>query len=234
MKPIHRFYSIVITITAIIVFAIWTISSCILSKHPDWINSNYYLLYGFAAILTYLVTYGTFQSVFSIINYLFENWNWLKRVVMSSSYLEGTWVGFYIGVFGKVRYIIETYEQTFDETIIKGTSFDETKNLHSFWTSVSVNVNIDKGEILYQYRVKPTIEKTDPNGIAYFSIIRGNNKKPAKEIIGFSNDSHLTKKCKAMEYKLSSSTEYNLNEAIENACNFYQTKKEIIFNKDEQ
>lgn len=62
MKPIHRFYSIVITISALIVFAIWTISSCILTKHPEWINSKNYLYYGFTAILTYLLSYGTFKT----------------------------------------------------------------------------------------------------------------------------------------------------------------------------
>lgn len=234
MKPLHRFYSIVITVTAIIVFAIWKISTCMLIKHPDWINSDNYLYYGFAAILTYFVSYGAFKTIFTIIYYLFNNWKWLKKVVLSSSYLEGTWVGFYIGVSGKVRYIIETYEQTFDEIVIKGTAFDETKNLHSFWTSESVKMDIDKGEISYQYKVKSISDKTDPYGIAYFSLIRDTNKKPAEQIIGFSNDSHLTKKCKAMEYKYSESTKYNLNETLEKACDFYQINKGIIFNKLEQ
>jgi len=230
MKPIQRFYTIVIALTSVIVFTIWTISSKILIEHIDWKNSTHLFYSGFALVLTYLSSIGVFSSIFTLINYLFSKWKWLKRYVLSSYYLEGTWVGFYIGVSGNVRYIIETYEQTFDSLVIKGTSYDENKNLHTFWTSESYNINAKNGEITYQYKVRSTKENTDPNGIAYFSFIRGNNKKPPKMIVGYSADSHLTMKCKAMEKKYKNSTSHNIDKALEEACIFYQSKKDNVFN----
>jgi hypothetical protein len=225
MKPIHRFYSIVISISALIVFAIWTISSCILTKHPEWKNNQNYLYYGLAAILTYLLSYGTFKTVSNVISYLFNKCEYLKKWILSSYYVEGTWVGFYIGIAGKIRYMIETYEQTFDSVVIKGMSFDENKNLHTFWTSESVNLDIEKGEISYQYKVKSTKENTDPYGVAYFNFIRDINQLPPVEIIGYSEDAHFSKKCKASEKKYSTRTKYNMNEALLEAENYYQSKK---------
>ena len=87
MKPIHRFYSIVISLTGILVFAIWKISLCILKDHPDWGNSNKYLYYGFAVILTYLLSYGTFKTVSNIISYLFNKCEKLKKWILSSTLL---------------------------------------------------------------------------------------------------------------------------------------------------
>jgi hypothetical protein len=228
MKPIHRYYSIVITISALIVFAIWTISSCILTKHPEWINNQNYLYYGFAAILTYLLSYGTFKTVSNVISYLFNKCEYLKKWILSSYYVEGTWVGFYIGIAGKLRYMIETYEQTFDSIVIKGMSFDENKNSHTFWTSESVNLDIEKGEISYQYKVKSTKENTDPYGVAYFNFIRDINQAPPVEIIGYSEDAHFSKKCKAAEKKYSTRTKYDMNEALLEADIYYQSKKNIF------
>lgn len=117
--------------------------------------------------------------------------------------------------------------------VIKGTSYDENKNLHSFWTSESINLDSEKGELSYQYKVRTTREKPDPNGIAYFSMIRENNRKPATMLVGFSADSHLIKKCKAMEYRWIENTKYDINEALKKAEEFYQTKKDIVFNYNE-
>ena len=234
MKPIIKFNTIVLSMTTTVVFGIWLYISQLILTYPEWFkesSNNKYNLLGI--IMVGLISIGVYRLFFLITSYFVNNCQWIKRQVFSSYYLEGIWVGFYIGVSGNVRYLIETFEQNIDGLVIKGTSYDENKNLHSFWTSESINFDSEKGELSYQYKVRSTKEKPDPNGIAYFSIIRGNNHKPASILVGFSADSHLTKKCKAMEYKWIEKTKYDINEALDKAEEFYQTKKEIVFNYKE-
>ena len=235
MKPIIKFNTIVLSLTTTAVFGIWLFISQLILTYPDWFkepSNNKYNLLGI--ILMGLISIGVYRLVSLITSYFVNNCQWIKKQVFSSYYLEGTWVGFYIGVLGNVRYLIETFEQNTDGLVIKGTSYDENKNLHSFWTSESINLDSEKGEISYQYKVRTTREKPDPNGIAYFSMIRENNRKPANMLVGFSADSHLTKKCKAVEYRLNEKTNYDINEALKKAEEFYQTKKDIVFNYKEE
>lgn len=234
MKPIIRFNTIVLSLTTAVVFGIWLGISKLILTYPDWFKDSVYNKYNLLGLLLVaLISIGVYRLFFLITSYLVNNCQWIKRLVFSSDYIEGTWVGFYIGVSGNERYLIETFEQNLEGLVIKGTSYDENKNLHSFWTSESINLDSEKGELSYQYKVRSTREKPDPNGIAYFSIIRDNNRKPASILVGFSADSHLTKKCKAMEYRWSEKTKYNINEALIKAVEFYQTKKDFVYNYKE-
>jgi len=231
MKPIIKFNTLVLSLTTTAVFGIWMFISRLILAYPEWFkdqtNNKYNLL---GLLLLGLISVGVYRLFFLVTSYLVNNCHWIKRLVFSSDYLEGTWIGFYIGVSGNVRYIIETYEQTIDNLTIRGTSYDENKNLHTFWTSESYNINAKDGEITYQYKVRSTKENTDPNGIAYFSFIRDNNKKAPEFIVGYSVDSHLSMKCKAMEKKLSKSTAYEINNTLDQAVLFYEEHKSHVFN----
>ena len=229
MKPIVRFNTIVISSTTIIVFGMWYGISLLLLKYPEWFNNpgnNKYNILGL--LVTALISVGVYRLIYLLVSYLVNKFNFIKKIFFSSYYLEGTWVGFYIGIKGKERYIIETFEQNLDTLVIKGTAFDENKKIHSFWTSESINLDIEKGELSYQYKVRSTKEKPDPTGIAYFSMNRENNRKPANMLIGYSSDTHLPRKCTAIEYKLCDKTNYVLKDALEDAEKFYKSKKEFF------
>lgn len=230
MKPHQRITTYAISTTTIVVFSIWKLIYQIMLIKPDWfkdINNEKYNIWG--VLLLGLISAGVYKGFFSFIDKLMKNYQWMKKQILSSYYMEGTWVGFYIGVAGKVRYMVETYEQTMDDLVIKGISFDENKNLHTFWTSESYNINAESGELIFQYKVKSTHEQTDPNGIAYFNLNRKNNKKATDFIVGYSVDSHLGKKCRAIEMKFSDSTKYDLKETLCKAIQFHEEYKDYVF-----
>lgn len=229
MKPIIRFNTIVLSLTTTVVFGMWYGISLLLLEYPEWFNNpenNKYTIIGFFA--TSLLSVGVYRLIYLLVSYLVNKFNFIKKIFFSSYYLEGTWVGFYIGIKGKERFFIETFEQNLDILVIKGTAFDENKKIHSFWTSESINLDIEKGELSYQYKVRATKEKPDPTGIAYFSMNRENNRKPASMLIGYSSDTHLPRKCTAIEYKISNNTGYNMNSALDKAKKFHQIKKEFF------
>lgn len=230
MKPHQRITTYAISFTTIVVFSIWKLIYQIMLLYPNWFKVLDHEKYNtLGIILLGLISAGVYKTFFIAIDYLMRNFQWVKRVILSSYYMEGTWIGFYIGVSGKVRFMIETYEQTMDDLVIKGISFDENKNLHTFWTSESYNINAESGELIFQYKVKSTHEQTDPNGIAYFNLNRKNNKKATDFIVGYSVDSHLGKKCRAIEMKLSDSTKYDLKETLGRTIQFHEEYKDYVF-----
>jgi len=230
MKPHQKISAFAISITTSILFIPWVFIKNLLIEKPDWFinpdNQKYNII---GVILLGFISIGVYRILLTFVEFMMRSSNYVKKWILSSYYMEGTWIGFYIGVSGNVRYIIETYEQTLDDLVIKGMSFDETKNLHTFWTSESYNIDANTGEINYQYKVRSTHEKTDPNGIAYFNFIRDNNKKSPEFIVGYSADSHMTKKCRAVEKKLSKSTRYDVKKALGEAVLFYEEYKDYVF-----
>jgi hypothetical protein len=230
MKPHQQISTYAIAFTTLILFSIWKFISDLMISYPSWFiddkNQKYNIL---GIILIGLTSIGVYRIFFTIVDSLMKKCRFMKKLILSSYYMEGTWIGFYIGVAGNVRYIIETYEQTMDDLVIKGISFDENKNLHTFWTSESYNINAESGEIIFQYKVKTTHEQTDPNGLAYFNLNRRSNKKSTDFIVGYSVDSHLCKKCRAIERKLSDSTKYDLKETLCKAIQFHEEYKDYVF-----
>lgn len=230
MKPHQKITTYAILITTIFVLTIWKMIYQLILIYPEWFKNSENDKYNILGIVSLgFISVGVYKSCFTSIEYLMRNFQLVKKLILSSYYMEGTWVGFYIGAAGKVRYLIETYEQTMDDLVIKGISFDENKNLHTFWTSESYTINAESGEIIFQYKVKSTHEQTDPNGIAYFNLNRKNNKKATDFIIGYSIDSHLGKKCRAIEMKLSDSTKYDLKETLFKAIQFHEEYKDYVF-----
>jgi hypothetical protein len=230
MKPHQRISAYAIAFTTTILFAIWTVINGLIQNYPAWFtDENNHKYNALGIILLGIISVGVYRIFLTTVEILMRNSKCIKKMILSSYYMEGTWIGFYIGVAGKVRYMIETYEQTMDDLVIKGISFDENKNLHTFWTSESYNINAESGELIFQYKVKSTHEQTDPNGIAYFNLNRTNNKRATDFIVGYSVDSHLGKKCRAIEMKLSDSTKYDLKETLCKAIQFHEEYKDYVF-----
>lgn len=230
MTPIIRFNTIVIGITTVFIFGIWLGISKLILTYPEWFidpDKNIYNLLG--VILTGLISIGIYRIVLSILSLIINNCLPFKKLIFGSSFLEGTWVGFYIGVSGNERFLIESFEQRIDGMIIRGKSFNEVENFHSTWIADTINVDSIRGKISYQYKVESPTETSDHNGIACFNFERKKQNKAPDTLIGFSADLHLTKKCKAMEFKISENTTYDLEKALALAKEFYNKNKNHFF-----
>lgn len=51
----------------------------------------------------------------------------IKKKILGNYYLEGTWVGFFVGNSGKIRYICERFEQSLEGIIIQGSSYTDNQ-----------------------------------------------------------------------------------------------------------
>lgn len=214
LTPSVKLNSISFAISTAIVFATWT-KLFELSQ----LNVTYKILLGG------LISLGLYRLIATIIIFLVKKSNLVKEYFLGQYYLEGTWVGFYIGVSGKERFIIERFEQDIDTLIIRGKSFDELTKYHATWTASSVNIDIINGRISYMYECLPINDKSNNNGIAIFNFERNDQYSPSKGLTGFSADLHLGQRVRAMEVKISNNCKIDEIEALAKAKKiFYENK----------
>lgn len=215
MTTTTKFQSYVLTVTTLLVFTAWI-------KLDDFINLNPYL----KILITSLISLSVYRIVASFFLLIFQKIKIVRKFFLGPKYMEGTWVGFYIGIGGKPRYIVEHYEQDFETLIIRGSAYDENTNLHTSWISFPANIDVQKGELTYMYELKGIKEKSNGTGIVFFSFIRKNQNSAPKKIKGFSADLHNNGfRTKSYECKLSDSNDVEDSEAIIKATDFYNQNK---------
>jgi len=216
MTPSIKLNSIALAIATMIVFSIWTFITN-LDSIPDTLK----------IILGSIISLGLYRLIASFIIFFTKQSIWIKRQLFGAYYLEGTWVGFYIGVSGKERFIIERFEQNLETLVIRGKSFNEHTKFHSTWTAPTVSIDMAKGKISYMYETIPINDKLNNNGIAIFNLERDSQYKAPKGLTGFSSDLHLGgNRVKAMEVKISNSCSMSETEALKEAKKIYTENKD--------
>jgi hypothetical protein len=214
MKPLTKFYTIILSITTLAVFTIWS-QSIKLMEISDF----------YKVILGSLISIGVYRFFVAFTISLSKKIKSLRRFILGPYYLEGTWIGFYIGAEGKVRYIVEKFEQELDSLTIRGEYYNELSKHHSMMTATNVNINAEMGEISYMYKCHPINDQSPHEGLAIFNIHRDDQYSPATKLVGYSAELHIGKRIKTIESKISSKTSIELNDALTMAKNFYEQNK---------
>lgn len=218
MKPIIKFNSIVISITTMIMYGLWALLS-------DNIFSSIS-----AKILTVLISYftslGFYKSIFWLLSGLLSKWKWFKNMIYGSYYLEGIWVGFFIGKDSKVRYFYEVFEQSLDEIVITGKAFKDDESILGIWKAKNPVIDIVLGKMTYYYETD-VFENTFINpGLATFNLERIDKDKCPYALTGFSSDLFNPVKLKAFEVKLDVCSQKNNTRLIEEAKKVYEVNKD--------
>jgi hypothetical protein len=192
MKITTRFQSIVLSVTTLIVFYIWF-------KVGAMILINPYL----KIIATSLISLSVYNYVASFFLLLFRKSMRIRKYFLGAQFVEGTWVGFYIGLQGNVRYTIEHIEQDFETIIVRGTAYNEMQRFHTSWISSPANVDVVKGEMNYMYELKGIQENMIGTGVAFFSFGRQDQYTAPRTLRGFSADlHHAGQRVRSLEYKI--------------------------------
>lgn len=218
MKPSIKLHSIAFALATTVIFILWTQLNKL--SESNEINDTLKILIGL------FVSLGAYRLFAKSIIYLTTKSNWIKKQFLGQYYLEGTWVGFYIGASGHVRFLIEKFEQDIDNLTIRGKSFNDSMEYHANWISSSVNIDIISGRISYLYEVQSIIGNSNNNGIAFFNFDRKSQYSEAKGLNGFSADLHIGKRVKALEIKLSDSCDFDEEQALKKAVELYKINKD--------
>jgi len=199
-----KFQSIVLSLTTAIIVLVW---------------KEYGNMFEFPTIVVFLsgglISLATYKLLYEILKFIFSKWRLFRKIILHKSYLEGTWIGFYIGLNGNLRYIIEEFTQDLNGLLIKGKSFNENKQLHSKWISNIVQIDDKFRKIKYMYEVTPINENMTGFGIADFDLEKSNCFGFYRRITGYSSDNHWGKRIKSIEIKKSDNFKILDNKALE-------------------
>lgn len=223
MEKYDVYRGTVFTITTAIVFFIWGVLQPILVNLTG-INQWFSLLLGS------VVSLGTYQLILKIMESLILKVTFIRRWIFGSSYLDGVWVGAYIGVEGKPRYYIEYFEQDFNSLIIRSKCYSDDYSYKGEWTSTNVSINEDKGELSYTYETIMENNKHKNIGFAIFNMDRMSKEKYPRKLHGFSSDIYIDKRIRSVEEKVSKPKELTEKELLNKAIEVYENNKDTLLN----
>lgn len=211
-----KFQSYVLSITTLIVFTIWF-------KYSVNFQINPYL----KVISSSIFSLGLYRLVATSLLFLFKKLRFIRKFFLGPKYLEGTWVGFYYGINGEEKFIIERFEQDFETLIIRGVSYNKNKKFHTSWISFPANIDLLRGELTYMYELKGINEISNGTGIVFFNFHRENQEEAPNMLKGFSADLHNSgRRAKSLEYKISHDHDITDADALVMAIDFYNKNKD--------
>ena len=218
MNPLIRFHSITLVITTVTVFSLWEVFKNIVEYNP-------FLVIPIAAI----TTIGFYRIFMLLIKNLILQVRFIKKWIFGAYYLEGVWIGFFIGKENKVRFYIETFEQDFESITIRGKGFRENEGYFGNWVSESVNFDVKKGVLNYTYQADALSNPFINPGLAYFNIERREGQGKPYRLFGFSADLYNPKKLKSFEEKINDKPDIgNIENALAKAKELYNTHKYFL------
>lgn len=214
MNPELKFHSIVISLTTFIVFTAWSQLTTLISSSP-WVSV-------FAAGL---ISLGLYRFIAMVSLSLFRNVPLVKKFILGAKYMEGTWIGFFIGHENKIRYLVETFEQDLGELVIRGTVYRDDGTHHCSYVSQNATIDIRNGKLSYSYDAD-SVSNTHINpGLARFDLVRESKESPPKRITGYSSDLFHPNKLMAFEEKITEKTSMDVAEAFEKSLEVYEKYK---------
>jgi hypothetical protein len=177
MNPSARFHGTISTMTIFIMF--WAISylAPTLAAYPAMTAAGGLL----GSIAVYrLLALG--------LAWILDRWLWAKRHVFGPEFLEGTWVGHFVGHAGSTRLMVEHYIQDFHGLVVKGRSFTDQRQEHGYWTSEAATIDTRKGRLVFTYSFDVVSRSAGLAGISTLDFERSSARKPPTALSGFSHD----------------------------------------------
>lgn len=224
MKKYNLYRALIFTVTTGIIFAVWGELQPIATSYTG-VKSIFSVLIGA------IVSLGTYEFVLEVAENLAVNIQPLKKLVFGRSYLDGVWVGVYLGVDGTPRYYIEYFEQDFDSLIIRSKCFYEDKKYKGDWKSTNVAIDEERGELYYTYNVTTIDTGIQTIGFATFTFDRKDKSTPPERLIGFSSDLKSGSMIKSVEEKVPNGHNLTEQELLEKAIEVYERNKHTILKK---
>lgn len=176
MSPEIKFHSFVTSFTTLVVFSLWVYLQTLIDKYPI-----------ISIIIASIFTLGIYRLINTMLMAFFRNCQPFKKFILGPTYMEGTWVGFFVG-HNNIRYLVETFEQDLSLLKIRGRVYREDFTFHGSHISTNASLDIVSGHLSYSYDAD-TIPNTHINaGLARFTLDRDSREQAPHRIIGYSSD----------------------------------------------
>ena len=219
MQPILKFDSIVISLSTLIMFSIWTLIQTLN------IQDNIFEI--LAILISFVTSIGCYRLLVSIFYILFDRIHWFRVIILGPFCLEGTWVGFSAGSQGDIRFYYEKFDQELDSVNIYGQSFTENGGFHGSWYVRNPMIDIESGEMTYCFEAD-SIKNTWSNpGFGRFKMIRETKNDAPFMLRGYTSYVYNTTKLFGLEVKIKDGN-YSDQELYSKAQAVYEKYKYVL------
>jgi hypothetical protein len=89
----------------------------------------------------------------------------VRALVLGPYYVHGTWIGWFRGHSGELRYMVEHFTQDLDSLVVTGRSYDSEGKQHGYWYSQAVTVDIKTGRLIFTYSFDTSSRSASLTGI---------------------------------------------------------------------
>jgi len=197
MTPIAKFHSYVIALTVALMFvAVNVVAKLIPGASHGGLASGF--------VIAALSSVGLYQLLAKAILTVLPKWEWLFKFTLGPWYLKGTWGGVVRTKTGKLRIIVEKYEQSLDHLAIRGWSFGHDGNIEANWTTQSAQVSVIPGELFCFYQVNVPYKENAVESLGRLQFDRPDHNTGPTMMTGYTVDTDATQKLRYEElHKLS-------------------------------
>jgi hypothetical protein len=85
---------------------------------------------------------GAYRLLVLLVRWVMERVEVIRALVLGPYYMHGTWIGWFRGHSGELRFMVEHFIQDVDTLAIAGRSFDATGKEHGTWFSQLASVDV--------------------------------------------------------------------------------------------
>ncbi len=150
-----------LSLTVFVMFWLITIVAPWLKSMPDgeWPK----------AVAAVVLAFGVYGTISKALWHVFRSSRWLRRWLLSSAYVEGTWVGHYQR-HGLDRYTVEYIDQSEGEVRIFGREFDENGKTRGSWHSETAMLDLTRRKLVYTYSCDMHARRSGHRGVGVFML----------------------------------------------------------------
>jgi hypothetical protein len=163
MQPEHRLHALTITATLV---GMYTLATKVL-PNMEWLGTWQ------GALVAYVSTLGAYKSVHWALALILNSNPLFKRLFLRKLFIHGTWVGYYYGEDGKVRYVVDQIEQEIGEPLrVQGYGFGEDGRTHAKWHSVAADFFNGGKDLIFIFDAEILSAGTKVDGITSLTLSR--------------------------------------------------------------
>lgn len=154
-----------------------------------------------------LVSAGVYRFLALGVRWAMERSNLVRSFVLGPHYLHGTWIGWFRGHAGDLRFTVEHYVQDLDSIVIVGRSYTASGEGHGYWLSDAVAIDAARGTLLFTYTFDVVRRSSQLSGINSSVFERSAAHKAPTKLSGFAHDLNDTERIAVHSEKVSGDLE---------------------------
>lgn len=181
MSPETKFHATVLGFTVSIMFAMLTVII-------PWLEHAPVLGLYAGTVIVLFASAGAYGTLSKGLLFLLGRVRWLKAFILGARYMEGTWVGFFRGHGGHLRYVVEIVEQDLSSLRMSGRSYTDAGELHGQWSTDAVSIDAERGRLIFASSADFLTRGTTDQCVGVFHLERPSPGSAATAIEGYVAD----------------------------------------------